>query len=76
MRVTRKGILPDSHPQWSKRIDALRLYISDLEMCLNTANRRIRELEDENELLRRNAQCPYSWLVPPGGTAKEEGGGE
>jgi hypothetical protein len=73
MRVTRKGILPDSYPQWSRRIDALRLYISDLEMCLNTANRRIRELEDENELLRRNANCPYSWLVSPDKAAKEAG---
>ncbi|MDR0556312.1 MAG: hypothetical protein LBG43_00350 [Treponema sp.] len=71
MRVTRKGILPDSRPDWSKRIDALRLYISDLELCLNAANRRVRELADENELLRRNADCPYSWLARPGEEAKE-----
>jgi hypothetical protein len=66
MKATRKGILPDSRPQWHKRIDSLRLYISDLELCLEAANRRIRELDAENEVLRRNAQCPYSWLVSPG----------
>jgi hypothetical protein len=66
MKVTRKGVMPDSRPDWSKRIDSLRLYINDLELCLNAANRRVRELAGENELLRRNAQCPYSWLVQPG----------
>jgi hypothetical protein len=76
MRVTRKGILPDSRPDWNRRIDALRLYLSDLEMCLTAANRRIRELADENELLRRNANCPYSWLVFPDEAAKGECGDE
>lgn len=74
MRVTRKGVMPDSRPDWSKRIDSLRLYISDLELCLNAANRRVKELADENELLRLNAQCPYSWLARPDEEAKEEGG--
>jgi hypothetical protein len=76
MRVTRKGILPNSRPQWNKRLDALRLYISELEMCLNTANNRIRELDGENELLRRNANCPYSRLVSLDEAEKEAGGDE
>jgi hypothetical protein len=74
MKVTRKGILPDSRFGWSKRIDSLRLYISDLEMCLSAANRRIKELDGENELLRLNASCPYSWLARPDEEAKEAPG--
>jgi hypothetical protein len=49
---------------------------NDLEMRLNTANRRIRKLEGENELLRRNANRPYSWLASPDEAGKEEGGDE
>jgi hypothetical protein len=45
-------------------------------MCLNTANRHVRELAGENDLLRRNANCPYSWLASPDESAKEEGGDE
>jgi hypothetical protein len=76
MRITRKGILPDSRPLWSRRIDALRRYINDLEMCLSAANRRVRKLAYENDLLRRSANCPYARPVPAAEAAKEEGGDE
>jgi hypothetical protein len=71
MKITRKGVMPDSRPDWNKRVDTLRLYISDLEMCLNAANNRIKELAGENDLLRRNAACPYSWLARPDEELKE-----
>jgi hypothetical protein len=71
MKETRKGIQLDLCPHWEKRLDTLRLYIKDLEQCLEAANRRVKELEEANGLLRRNAKCPYSWVTD--GAAKGAG---
>jgi hypothetical protein len=75
MKITRKGIQPDLRPDWEKRLDTLRLYVNNLELCLEAANRRIKELEEANALLRRNAKCPYEWVASPEEAAKGAGNG-
>jgi uncharacterized coiled-coil protein SlyX len=58
MKICKKrGFLPTIVPEWKKRMDTVAHYISELELCLETANQRIAEQKAEIALLRKNMGC-------------------
>lgn len=72
MKLSKKGVKPSIKPLWRKRLEAVLLYITELERCLDAANERIGEQEAELYRARNQSFCPCTRRPRSCGAGTEE----